>query len=87
MFRFSPVLLFLLVLSLAVQGQDIPGQWQGTLHTPAPFRIVLKVSQDEGAKLRASFISPDNDPDYLPVTNISIADGVVRFSVAMIEGS
>jgi pimeloyl-ACP methyl ester carboxylesterase len=86
-FRFSPVLLFLLVLSLAVQGQDIPGQWQGTLHTPAPFRIVLKVSQDEGAKLRASFISPDNDPDYLPVTNISIADGVVRFSVAMIEGS
>jgi len=71
----------------AVRGQDIVGQWQGTIHTPDPLRIVLKVARDDGAKLRASLISLDQDPDYVPITNISFENGVLDFSVAMFQST
>lgn len=82
--------LALLLLGFSVStapAQNISGQWQGILHTPAPMRIVLKVSREQGTGLRASLISLDQDPDYLPVTAISLANGKLSFSVSMIHGS
>ena len=87
MLRFKLALPLLLLSPPAVRAQDIVGQWQGTLHTPAPLRIVLKVTGDDAAGLRASLVSLDQDPDHLPVTSISAADGILRFSVGMLQGT
>jgi pimeloyl-ACP methyl ester carboxylesterase len=85
--RFQLALSLLLLSPSALPAQDIAGQWQGTLHTPAPLRIVLKVCREQGADLKASLISLDQDPDYLPVTAITATNGEVSLSVRMIQGT
>lgn len=76
-----------MVKQLFVEGQEgIVGQWQGTVQTPQPLRVVLKVAETEG-KLRAYLISIDQSPDYIPVTDISASHGEVKFSVAMVQGA
>ena len=71
----------LLILPLnAMQGQDIVGQWQGTVQTAAPFRLVVKVLKDSNG-LRAFFIWVDARPDYNPVTAVNGPGGAVTFSL------
>lgn len=65
--------------------EAIVGQWQGTIQTPKPLRVVLKVTKADG-QLRADLISIDQSPDYIPVTDISASQGEVKFSIARIHG-
>ncbi len=75
------VLSLLLVPSLdALHGQDIVGQWQGTVQTAAPFRVVLKVLKNNN-QLRAFIIRVDQSSDYFPVTSFSDPNGEVKFSI------
>lgn len=72
--------------SIAGDQKDIVGQWQGTIQTPQPLRVVLKVENNAG-QLRAFLISIDQSPDYIPVTDISASQGEVKFSVGMVQGT
>ena len=72
---------------LSADQKHLVGQWQGTVQTPQPLRVVLKVTADAG-KLRAFLIAIDQSPDYIAATDISASpEGVVKFSVAMVQGS
>ena len=77
------VLSLLLLPSLtALHGQDIVGQWQGTVQTAAPFRVVLKVLKNNN-QLRASIIWVDQSSEYFPVTILSDQNGEVKLSISM----
>jgi non-heme chloroperoxidase len=80
-------LLFLPSFALNIHAQTIAGQWQGTLQTPKPLRVVLNVSIGSGGKLQAYDVSIDQSPDHIPVTTISVTHGELDFSIAMIQGS
>jgi pimeloyl-ACP methyl ester carboxylesterase len=70
-----------------IYAQNIAGQWQGTLQTPHPLRVVLNVSIGSAGKLQAYDVSIDQSPDHIPVTTISMTHGELDFSIAMIQGS
>lgn len=81
--------LLLLISSFSastLRAQDVVGQWQGTVQTSHPLRVVLKVAKTAG-QLRAYLISIDQSPEYIPVTNFSASQGEVKFSVAMVQGT
>jgi non-heme chloroperoxidase len=82
--RCNFALSLLLLLSSAVpnvHAQDILGQWQGTVQSDHPLRVVLKVSHDSTGKLHAYFVPVDESPDHYPATAISVSHGEVDFSV------
>jgi hypothetical protein len=90
MFRCKFSLALLLVLpsaTLNMHAQDIAGQWQGTIQSGHPLRVVLKVSLDSAGKLQAYLVSIDQGPDHIPVTTISMTHGELDFSIAMIQGT
>ena len=72
--------------SSAEDQKSVIGQWQGTIQTPQPLRVVLKVAETDG-QLRAFLISIDQSPDYIPVTDISVSQGTMKFSVAAVQGT
>lgn len=67
--------------SLSVHAQNIAGQWQGTLQTRHPLRMVLKVIKSADG-LKAFLVSVDQSPRWIPVTKISITHRELEFSVA-----
>lgn len=74
--------LLLLPSLTALHGQDIVGQWQGTVQTAAPFRVVLKFLKNND-QLRASIIWVDQSSEYYPVTILSDQNGEIKLSIAM----
>ena len=83
MLRCNSVLPLLLFLSSAIPGshaQDIAGQWQGTLQSDHPRRIVLNISRDSTGKLQAYFVTIDQSPEHDPATAISFSHGEVDAS-------
>ena len=89
MFRCKFGLALLLVLPSAtvnMHAQDMAGQWQGTIKTDQPLRVVLKVSLDSAGKLQAYLVSIDQSPDHIPVTTISVTHGELDVSIAMLQG-
>jgi non-heme chloroperoxidase len=69
------------LLLTAVHGQDIDGQWQGTVQTATPFRMVLK-GLKTGDQLRTFIVFVDHNPEYLPMSTFFGPDGEVKFSIA-----
>ncbi|MGA2907478.1 MAG: alpha/beta hydrolase [Terracidiphilus sp.] len=90
MLRRKLALALLLVLptaALSLRAQSIVGQWQGTLQSPHPLRVVLNVWRDTTGSLQAYDVSIDQSPDHIPVTTISMTHEELDFSIAMIQGS
>jgi len=52
------ILLFLLLITGAVQAQDLTGNWQGTLKAGRDLRIVIKIANDD-KRLQATMYSID----------------------------
>ena len=71
--------LLLLASVTALHGQDIVGQWQGTVQTATPFRLVLKVLQND-TQPRTFIIFVDQSSDYFPLTTLSDSNGKIKFS-------
>jgi len=76
----------LALFSASVQAQDIAGTWQGTLQAGKPLRIVLKLSKADADWIAAAY-SIDQNPAPLPLTDISIKDHTLKFTIAPIKGS
>jgi pimeloyl-ACP methyl ester carboxylesterase len=82
-----PLLLVLPPAALNAHAQGIAGQWQGSIQTPKPLRVVLTVSNDSAGKLQAYFVPVDQSPDHYPVTTISMTHGALDFSIEMVHGN
>ena len=67
------IALFLLLLPAATAaGQEIAGDWQGTLTAgPAELRLVLHVTGNAGTGYRATMDSPDQNVTGMPVEAVS----------------
>ena len=72
-----------------IQGQDITGDWQGTLHPPQgnQLRIVLRVKRDTNQALNARLYSIDQGPEAMRVDSITVEGSTVKFALGMIQGS
>src|ERR1019366_5365295 len=81
------LLLVVQYATLSMHAQDIAGQWQGTIQSGHPLRVVLNISLDSPDKLQAYFVSIDQSPDHIPVTTTSVTNGELDFSIAMIHGT
>lgn len=76
------LLLFLPSVIPSVHAQKIVGQWQGTLQSDHPRRMVLNVSHDSTGKLQAYFVAIDESPEHDQATAISISHGEVNTTAA-----
>ena len=83
------ICLLAVLFSGPLWGQDITGDWQGTLHPPQgnQLRIVLRVKRDMNQALQAKLFSIDQGPEAMRVDSISVADSTVKFALGMIQGS
>lgn len=68
------------------QAQDVAGTWQGTLQAGKPLRIVLKLARTDTDWIGTAY-SIDQTPAALPVSDIAIKDGVLKFAIAPVKGS
>lgn len=80
------VLLAMALASPAQAQDELAGDWNGSLVTPAgPLRLVLTIRQADDGALSAELESPDQAPGRkIPVTPIAIADGRLIFAVPLI---
>ena len=74
--------LLLFPLVSVLHGQDIAGQWQGTVQTATPFRVALKILKSDD-QMQTFIIFVDHSPDYFPVSTVSGPNGEAKFSIAM----
>jgi pimeloyl-ACP methyl ester carboxylesterase len=70
------------------QGQDIAGDWQGTLNAGTrQLHLVLHVTKDTDSNLKASLDSVDQDARGIPVSAISLKNSKLKFTVDKINAS
>ena len=69
------------------QAMKIDDTWQGTLHIPQKdLRIVMKITKTGVAVLTATMYSIDQGGQGIPANKTSFEDGVLKFSIDMIDG-
>jgi uncharacterized protein (TIGR03435 family) len=75
-----------LTAAIALQAQpapDIAGTWQGTL-SPAPersLRVVFRLERNNG-NLAGALFNIDQNPQPIPLTNITFQGGTLKFAIA-----
>ena len=80
------------VLALAVigvaEGQEVAGDWIGTLETGmGDFRVVLHISRSAEGNLTATMDSPDQGIAGMPVVPITLEGTKLKFTVTEAKGS
>ena len=70
-----------------LHAQEVAGDWQGTLHMGSGIRVILRISKTDAGVLAANLYSIDGDPHRIPVTSITVRDGVLKFSVDSLNAS
>ncbi len=73
---------------------DIVGTWQGTLHIPktdqhpqVDLRLVVKISKTDAGALKAVWYSIDQGAQSVPTATVSFQDGVLKFTVTVVDRS
>ena len=83
MLRYESALSLLLLLPSAIpsaHAQNILGQWQGTMESDHPRRMIMKISHDSTGKLEASVVPIDESPDHYSATKFTTTHGELDFS-------
>lgn len=85
----AALLLAVLVAAPAAAQENWTGDWSGTLATPAgSLRLVVTINRGADGALAGELESPDQAPGRkIPIAELSIADGRMRFAVPMIAGT
>jgi len=69
-------------------ASSIVGDWQGTLKLGgAELRLVLHITESGGGGLKATFDSPDQNANGIPVTSITLKDSKVNFELESIHAT
>ena len=73
--------------ALYAQAADVAGDWQGTLKAGgAELRLVLHIVKSADGALTATVDSVDQGANGIPIGPVTIADGMMRFESAAING-
>jgi uncharacterized protein (TIGR03435 family) len=67
-----------------VHAQDMTGIWQGTLQAGRPLRVFIKISNADGAGLKAVMYSIDQGGQALAASAISLQGTAVKIAIAAI---
>ncbi len=82
------LLVFALAASLQAQTPEIAGSWEGTLEAPGgKLRLRLHVARADDGALSAKMDSVDQGAMGIPVDQISVADGVVKWAITRLGAS
>ena len=77
-----------LLAASALYAQDVAGDWQGTLKAGgAELRVVFHIIKASDGKLSGTFDSLDQGARGIPIEEITLADGKLRFSSAAVNGT
>ncbi len=78
----------------AASPTDIVGNWQGTLHIPSTdqhpvidLRLVFKISKTDTGALKTAWYSIDQSPQSIPVATTTFQDGVLKFTITIVDRS
>jgi uncharacterized protein len=73
---------FLILNSFVLYGQDLKGQWNGTLNVQGnEFRIVFNIAKND-AQYTATMDSPDQNTSGIPVTTVNFNSPNVKFEIS-----
>ena len=90
MTRFNWFMALAAFTALQVFGQNISGEWQGSLKAgPQELRVILQVRSDKGAWM-ATLLSIDQGPDRgagMAATSFSLDGSSVKFVIGQVQGS
>lgn len=76
--------IFLLLMSTILHGQDLTGQWRGTLHVQGTqLRIVFNIIGSKNS-YDATLDSPDQNVKGIQVTKVDFAYPMVKFEISPI---
>jgi hypothetical protein len=70
------------------QGQDVTGDWQGTLAIGAgEVRIILHITKSSEGTLKATMDSPDQGASGMPVDSIALEGSKLKFATGAVKGT
>jgi len=79
------------MLASVLGGQDIAGDWQGTLKAgPKELRTIVKIVRGDDGRWNATLFSIDQSPDRgagIPANSATLQDSVFKFTVDTLHGS
>jgi uncharacterized protein len=74
--------IFLVLMSTILYGQELSGQWNGTLHVQGnDFRIVFHLVKTDN-QYSATMDSPDQDTSGIPVTSVNFSSPNVKLEIS-----
>ncbi len=81
------VSVMILFAACLATGQDVTGDWQGTLHAGADLRLVLHITKGDSGALKATLDSVDQGANGIPVSSVSFKDSKLSLGVEAVHGS
>jgi non-heme chloroperoxidase len=79
------VVSLMMLLGSALSGQDIVGDWQGTVGQG--FRIVLQIAKGDSGGWSGKFYSIDFGPDSTPISSLMLQGSKLTFAVEGVGGT
>jgi hypothetical protein len=82
------LLVFVAVVSVPVEAQDLTDQWQGIIHPgPRDLRIVLHISKTEAGAWVAAMYPIDDNPDGWDVSSVTVDGSSFSYTVDSVRGT
>jgi len=75
------------MLGGAARGQDLSGNWQGTLKVGKDLRIIFNIYKGDKDGWNAKMYSIDQTPQPIPVTSVTRQGSNVKMTIDMLSGS
>jgi pimeloyl-ACP methyl ester carboxylesterase len=88
--RVIPALLLMLMCSRVSSGQNLVGDWQGTLAGARALRLVVHIERTDDATWKATLASLDQSSDWgqtIPVDSFAVQGDKVRVAIAPLRAS
>ena len=77
-----------MLLGSSLHGQDIVGDWQGTLKAGSQeLRVVLQISKGDGGGWKATIYSIDQTADAIPVNTVTLERSTLKLIVDELRGA
>ncbi len=84
----SLMFLILLIAVTLAHGQDIAGDWKGTLDTGmGQLHLVLHITKGSDGSLKATLDSVDQNANGIPVSSITLKDSKLNLGVEAVHGT